>query len=288
MNPNIDSFYVTLPSNVKSQNNNKQSDFETALATKLRLDSSFKVALSEISYTRSWYNVPEGECLFLLVEGPTDHSKTIQINLKQPIAGGNYGTITDLLGHLNDSLGLLQIENNLTNCLLPKLVEITRLKRIVMWLGRLTIEKKEYLLSLKFSNNLREMLGFSDDKDVNPTIIDSCKAYFNQSDVETHKKHIVAKYPYELKGGFHSLFVYTDLIKPSIVGDTIAPLLRVVDVPESSVFSEQVSITYDQPMYFSLRNDEIDSIQVEIKDDSGNLVPFLFGRTILTLHFVKL
>lgn len=89
----------------------------------------------------------------------------------------------------------------------------------------------------------------------------------------------------QIRGGRYSLFVYTDIIRSVHVGDTKANLLRMVDIPESVQFGDQVVIRYQSPEYKRLATT---SIEIYIKDDSGEDIPFEFGRTICTLHFKRI
>ncbi len=52
------SFYITLPSNVKSEFfENTVANFKTKLAKRIELEGEWEVGLAAISYTYSWYNL---------------------------------------------------------------------------------------------------------------------------------------------------------------------------------------------------------------------------------------
>ncbi|KAJ8030073.1 hypothetical protein HOLleu_29649 [Holothuria leucospilota] len=72
-----------------------------------------------------------------------------------------------------------------------------------------------------------------------------------------------APYPTALNA-VHHLFVYTDIIESQIVGHVKAPLLKTVPVHGESV---------------------IDTIEIDIRDDTGKKVSFERGRVIVKLHF---
>ena len=97
----------------------------------------------------------------------------------------------------------------------------------------------------------------------------------------------IAEKPYELSGGTHGLFVYCDIVKPSFVGDSYTQLLRLVQVPSGIKFGDQVLITYANTYYVPLLTHEFETIEVHIKDDVGDTIPFEFGRSIMVLHFRK-
>ena len=93
--------------------------------------------------------------------------------------------------------------------------------------------------------------------------------------------------PYDLNGGIHSLYVYSDVVEFSTVGDVRAQLLRAVKIPNLIQFGDNVDITYERPYYIPVASKEVRSIEIDIKDDAGEPVEFMFGRVQVVLHFVK-
>lgn len=81
------------------------------------------------------------------------------------------------------------------------------------------------------------------------------------------------------------LFVYTDIIEESHVGQIMSRLLRVVKV--DSDFDNISSITYNNGHYIGLENDQFDQIRMIVKDSFGNEIQFLDEFTPVTykLHF---
>ncbi len=61
-----------------------------------------------------------------------------------------------------------------------------------------------------------------------------------------------------------------------------------VEVPRKTKFGEQCVIKYENPQYRPVLENEFEFIEMSIKDDTGELIPFEFGRAIVTLHFEKL
>ena len=94
-----------------------------------------------------------------------------------------------------------------------------------------------------------------------------------------------AKYPVDLRAGFDSMYVYCDLVRNQMVGDTLAPLLRVV--PVEGKFEDNIYREYNSPHYLPLVKMEFDSISIAIKDDKNRNVPFLAGKVTVKLHFRK-
>ena len=95
-----------------------------------------------------------------------------------------------------------------------------------------------------------------------------------------------ARYSPNLHGGISSLYVYApELIQPVIVGDTSAPLLRIVNVRGNS--DETIEESYSLIQYDKLLIKEISEIKIEIRYSQGDLIPFEYGNCTLTLHFRK-
>jgi hypothetical protein len=96
-----------------------------------------------------------------------------------------------------------------------------------------------------------------------------------------------AKFVPDIQGGISSLYVYTpNLIEPVIIGDTIAPVLRIVNVKGKR--DEMVEDIFLGVQYHKLLTKEISEISVELRTPSGELVPFNYGCCTLTLQFKKL
>ncbi|GFV74925.1 uncharacterized protein TNCV_1041631 [Trichonephila clavipes] len=71
---------------------------------------------------------------------------------------------------------------------------------------------------------------------------------------------------------FSVFYVNSDLISPQIVGDTQAPLLRIVRTKGKD--GETISQYYDRPQYLPLVRHSFQTIQSELRFNSGDFVPF--------------
>ena len=84
----------------------------------------------------------------------------------------------------------------------------------------------------------------------------------------------------DLDHGFHDLYVYCDIIQPQYAGDALVPLLRIVPVQGKD--GQRIS-----RFAIPVSRKQFETIEVNIKRDTGETVPFEFGRVLLTLHFRK-
>ena len=87
----------------------------------------------------------------------------------------------------------------------------------------------------------------------------------------------------DLRRGFESLYVYSSVVEPRIVGDKIAPLLRIV--PITGRHGEMATARFQHVQYIPVLSSEFGSIETEIRDDTGRPVPFERGKVTVTLHF---
>lgn len=81
-----------------------------------------------------------------------------------------------------------------------------------------------------------------------------------------------------------SIYVHCSIAEPTIVGSTLAPVLRVINVAQIKS-GERMYIVFEQPYYSTLREHLIRDIEINLEDYHSN-VP-LFSRTdqvVLTLH----
>ena len=81
----------------------------------------------------------------------------------------------------------------------------------------------------------------------------------------------------------HQLFVYTDIIDNQRVGDVNAPLLR--RVPVEKIFPQVVNLDFINKEYHLVNTTLINTIEIDIRDDIGEPIPFEMGHVHITLHF---
>ncbi|GIX81302.1 uncharacterized transposon-derived protein F54H12.3 [Caerostris darwini] len=82
---------------------------------------------------------------------------------------------------------------------------------------------------------------------------------------------------------FPIFYVYSDIVQPVVVGHVEAPLLRVVRISGND--GDVINVLYDRPHYVPVIRQSFQTIEIEIRLNSGNLVPFERGKVIIVLHF---
>ena len=91
-----------------------------------------------------------------------------------------------------------------------------------------------------------------------------------------------------LENAFTQLIVYSSIIEPILVGGNKVPLLRTIWVHSKYNMGEVLFEQVDHPMYLAVSSNSINNIEVQIRSDSGELIPFPYGsKSNITLHFRK-
>ena len=82
-----------------------------------------------------------------------------------------------------------------------------------------------------------------------------------------------------------SMYVYCNIAEHQLVGDSYAPLLRIV--PLDGKHGDIVSRSFENVHYVSAKASHFQSVEVNLRDAQGNLVPFQGGRVVIVLHLRK-
>ena len=239
-------FYLTLPSNTNGESN-KTNSYRVNLPIQFSLQGEWEVALSEIFYPNSWRNIKNDEGSYNL-EGMNVPAVIAMIPNK------NYSSVNELASALNEATAHLER------------VEFFYKDSI----NRFAVKRKgDPGVICKLSSRLQYILGF-----------DTTEVLTGERD-ELLK---IAEYPPDLRAGFTSIFVYCNLVAPQVVGDSSAQVLRVVNI-KNGEFGENVEKEFTNPHYVPLLTKDFSSVEINIKDDGGNLVAFEYGKVIVKLHF---
>lgn len=291
----MDEFYVTLPSNVKGVKENTIGNFTTYLPSELVLDYDWKVAVTEIFYTNSWFNLKKNNFVAINERNNDGGGHLLPIpGYGVTIMAGRYESLDELLSLINDYFlnndGYEERQDGLTKDLPnhPKhekpYLSHDRYTRLVTQSIH-TIQGTRRYMETEFQEELGQLLGMEKGREFSNAKFSSWYNFGNAD--KSMAQQLYAKRCYDMSGGIHSLYVYSDVVDYSHVGDTKCQLLRVVEIPSNSRYGDHVHITYQTPYYLPLANRNISSIEIDIKDDSGEPIDFKFGRVEVVLHFKK-
>ena len=89
----------------------------------------------------------------------------------------------------------------------------------------------------------------------------------------------------DLQRSFYSLYAYYDIVEPTVVEDVKVPLLGWVNI--SGKQEKTVNKIYETVQFVPLHRKQFESIDINIRDDTGRSVPFQLGKVIVTLHFCE-
>jgi len=265
-----DSFYIHLLSNVESplsHRNNTVANFVTKLTEKIKLDSEWEVGLAEISYTKSWFNIRQNYNLDLISTNG-EYYQTGEAVLRK----GYYSSIEVLVAEMNKKYSFY--DKNILKP--PSLRYDPILNRIFVTIG-MSLEKDCFYFPF-IPKELELMLGFCSED------------FFKENKDNVSDIGLVefeAPCPIQFNTNELHILVYCSIVKPIITGNVYTNLLRQVEIPRKIKFGEQCLLRFPNPFYHSVVSHEFETIEIDIKDDSGETIPFDFGRSTIALHFRK-
>ena len=80
-----------------------------------------------------------------------------------------------------------------------------------------------------------------------------------------------------------TIHIYCDVVHPQIVGDTNAKLLRSIQVEGKS--GNVITKTFANIQYAPVQTKSLEDVEILLRNDTGELVPFERGKVAITLHF---
>ena len=95
-----------------------------------------------------------------------------------------------------------------------------------------------------------------------------------------------------LRHGINTMYVYSSVCQPIRIGGACVPLLKSIWMDSSKSrshsFGKMCNLVVKNPMYLPLSSTSINTIEINIRSDSGHLIPFVAGSiTSITLHFKR-
>jgi len=273
-------FYLTLPSNSSMDiyPDNKTSNFIVNLPNALELNNrNWEVGFSEIQFPHLWYNISKGRnTIKRVVTNPT----TEELNYFFPIEEGK-----DVAKETEKRKQLLSRKPD--DMTIEYKIDINIPEGYYS-----SIEQLISILQRQESGNPNP-IHYSYNPISRRSIIQTSnqtKLYFQNSDIARclgfKSDHVtgntVSEFTSTVKK-YNSIYVYTDIIQNQNVGDYKVPLLRVV--PVISLYGENSCVRYDRPHFIPISRHNIQTIEVNLRDDTGELISFESGKAIVTLVF---
>ena len=280
MDTNTSTFHIQI-SNLDSNNiyvENHYSSFVSKLPKSIQLKDKWYVALSRIYLPPKILNITRHMNIIEFVIEPIEKSKKSMTRvLKIRLPPTFCSSIAELLTVLNNSM-------------LESRLEFLNYKgKIQCIYNRKSHSNEQY--KLKLHKKLAGILGYRQDKLVE-NITDEFIIIPFSIDNEINNPSPRTQYLFEDEPNLeHSIppwiFVYCDLVKPSIMGHTSVPLLKIIPIEYKSV--QNLAGRYyefDTLEYYELGNNWFQSISFHLRTHDGYFISFEEGASVqLTLSF---
>jgi hypothetical protein len=274
---NIATTETRLSAAARISEENKTDNFHVQLPNPVQLQGTWEMALSEISFPRSWNNLDgpkEGQpfgfdtaqnCMELVFRDKTSAKKVTKIKLSIP--PGHYEDIKTLLSVMETKSEVHGGTPEETVRVRENFETWVKLKYEPL-LNRVGIMVTNKLVCVRLSKHLKYMLGF-DERDVS----------------EFQQGTTLAKYAPDFRARVDNLHVFCDIVQPQIVGNMMLPLLRTV--PVSGKFGDMVSMIFHSPHYVKVHQRSFSHLHVYISSGSNNKLKFQYGKILVKIHFRK-
>ena len=263
-------FYLTLRSDlsVEAPYAIAMSKFTTTLPERMELNGTWEVGLSEISVPSMRYNIYSH--LHYLDVGRT------RLKVRNNLCESVEDVLYQLLKSFNEwrnSRGGTSIDMHIVNTRDDALQMVAQ--GHVGFYYMKNIQKVGFHLMtnyrFRFSDDLANILGFS-----------SGVTYYTRRVgfmIGEHKASIRSNRP------FKTAYVYCNIVEPVIVGHTKVRLLRTIEMNGNG--SNVVHQIFPTPIYLPLQTKNFDTVEINIMNDIGELLPFLEGKSTVVLHFKR-
>lgn len=240
---------------------NTLSNYTIKLPQPCEFDGEYECALSEIIFPNRLVNVRRG-FNDISIYRFTKKTGTVKRHEKEwSLPPGSYDSVEKVISVIQEKiLKRYKIKNE--DAFRLTYDEVTK---------RVTIETK-FNYTIYFGSDICILLGFKVNK--------ICARGLNMIEGKRTGEFYATK-----SGGLNTLYIYTDIIKEQIVGGIYTPLLRVINLGQKHNNEDSTSVTMDRLFYCTLKRPHFDNINIQLRDDTGELVHFEFGKVIVVLEF---
>ena len=275
------SFYVTLPSNgsMKLYPGNTLASYTNKLANRIILkEDDWEVGLVEIQYPTVFANIRSKDFWMHFHYGHPNNIKEKTMCLPD----GIYDKVENILLVMNEKLQdsdyVFNFEylKDINRIKLTFVVSFAKMQTVILSpslaiaLGYILPVDAENMLSFELYNDDTFMA------DVQTSA---------QDNTGTTVEIIKTPYPPSIENSIPpQMYIYSDIVAPNFIGDVLAPLLRIVKVDG---VGKDTCQTFTEPYYIPVLKRDFETIEINIRKDDGNLVPFLSGKLNVRLHFKR-
>ena len=254
-----DDLYLVLPSNspMSMYPNNTLAQYVTNLPRRVSLSGEWECGLTEIHYPHDWYNVRNARLTIA-------HGNSLDTD--RHIDDGYYDSPNVLVRALNGEKGG-RVKFSYDG--------VTQ---------KVCVQMKGGDTTFKLYGDLIDILGFRKRHDQNGDPLDTTG---DGRSVRSSKNVASMSFPAEtvvdLRRGFESLYVYSGIVEPRIVGDK--DCTAATNSADNRTTRRDGDSKFRSRPVHSVLSREFGTIETEIRDDTGRLVPFECGKVTVTMHF---
>lgn len=183
------------------------------------------------------------------VKKPVDNIPTI---VSAKLTPGNYTSVGEIIDALNSHERLVDVVS----------FEYDSKKVQIIF--------KETIDQIEMSHRLALILGF-----------DPREADLKKNNVSIRPANVLLGLPSQM-------YVYCDIVEPQLIGDTMAPLLQIINIDTISyVYGANKYVQFSTPHYVPLMKSSFENLEIDLRDHTGAHLPFHFGTSCVKLHFRK-
>ena len=267
-----DRFFVYLPSNTDDDTfgkTNTQSDYRVTLPKPLNFgEDEWEVALVEISLPNSVINIKPGM-------GDIEFADAISGAIGWMNIPSGYYTAESFVKTVNDELKTMEMYSRNSSGL-----NVVSGGKFDGKIGYNPITKRHFSKffgknsMFPFDARLRELIGAGD-----------------WSIYDHGESGRPLEFPRCANYGLHfqRIYAYCDFVKPNIVGDSMVPILRVINVMSNEIESNEGTIyrDYVDKHFFPIALSTLRDVHIKLCDSEGEPIKFEEGNTLLVLEFRK-
>ena len=289
-----DDFYVQLIStdSLGTFKDNSASHFTNILPHQLEFndDGRWSVAVTEVNYTSSFYNVTKS-CGFALFDFDYFWS------------GKNlYGRMYDCLlppGYYDDPSILCQLLNDLVDALQIKKLENKKLFVYDKYAKKFSLDVQNLFICMICKGQLIDILGLEMrhyvkyqaafigmSKDPEYFVKNGKKLFFKNKEIHWTSDAPGGRAPFVSQMlTINSFLISSNIVRDTIFGSTFSNVMRTcpIDGPQGSRIVKEFS----KRMYLPVKASTIQYVTISISDYLGNPIDFLEGNFAVVLHFKR-
>ena len=247
---------------------NKPSKFTTRLLNPIEFDGPWEAALVELSVPMKWTNViftKDNYMRVLIKTNPKAGARWYQAKISQRTF--NKGAdVASMLNRIYSKLLKRYKSHTIQGSDPFRYDEMSGLMTISLW------------HSVQVSPELARVLGLE-----GKTEWVTIRHYEPTLENSINPPDPVITFT-GLHRGIYHIFAYTDIIEYMPVGDIIAPLLRVVPVDINDEKPGPFTYTVNHPHYVPISRQVLETINIDLRTDRGDFMPFVSGKTYCKLH----